>query len=62
MTSLLATINTFIHYALLYAEFKARMFFLIEIFRFVIFFLIVYYYCKRASGLLPNKKIITAFL
>ena len=60
--SFIATLNIFVHYGFTHADFKARTFFVIEIFRFTLFFSIVYYYCKRASGLLPNKRIITAFL
>lgn len=58
----LSSINVFLHYGLLNSDLRGPTFFMIEMFRFTIFFFITYYYCDRASGLLPNKKLIKIFL
>jgi len=59
---LLSSVDAFIHYQFLLGEQRGRTFFLIEIFRFIEFFIICYYYCNKASSLLPNKKLIKIIL
>ena len=54
-TSLIGLINTFLHYGVLPATWKARSFVLIEVFRNGIFFMICYYYCTKAGSLLSNR-------
>jgi len=60
--SFLSTLNIFIHYAIINPKTRSKSYFVIEIFRLSVFFLICYYYCNKASGLLPNKRIIRILL
>ena len=53
---LLSSINVFVHYGFFTTYPKAKTFFLIELFRFVVFFMICYYYIVKSSGLLSNRK------
>jgi len=47
---------TFIHYCVIKPKYRADMFFMNEIFRYLIMFAICYYYCDKSSGLLKSKR------
>mmetsp|Transcript_35657 Transcript_35657/g.54556 ORF Transcript_35657/g.54556 Transcript_35657/m.54556 type:complete len:228 (+) Transcript_35657:8-691(+) len=49
---------TFVHYGLIYKIYRAKLFFLNELFRFLVLFYICYYYIDKASGLVSNRKFI----
>lgn len=62
LLSFVSCLNVLIHYGLQNTHDRGSTFFVIEMLRFTIFFSITYYYCDRASGLLPNKKFIKMIL
>lgn len=62
LVSLLASFNMFWHYAILWGPIRSKTFFLVEIFRFFLFFALSYYYVHKASGLLDNRRIIICVL
>ena len=45
-----------VHYGIWPHAFRANMFVVIEILRFGILYSICYYFCKKSSGLLTNRK------
>ena len=53
---LINQLNVWVHYNFMGSTLLGQTFFLFEIFRFMIFFLIFYYYCQKAGKLLPDKK------
>jgi len=55
---LVSEIYTFFHYGIVNAKLKGNLYFINEIFRFLIMFSICYYYINKASGLLENRKFI----
>ena len=59
---LIASANTFIHYAFFGKQLRGESFFLIDIFSSTILFLVCYYFCSRAGSLLPNAKVLILFL
>jgi len=59
---LLSSINVFIHYGFFSTIDKGKTFFLIELFRFSIFFMMCYYYCKKASKLVSYQQWVLIFL
>ena len=52
----------FLHYGVFPSQTRSKRFIGIEIFRFLTYFLICYYYCDRASGVLPNRRKYKLFL
>ena len=54
--------NVWFHYNFMGKNLLGKTFFLFDISRFIIFFLIFYYYCQKAGKLLPNKKNIMLLL
>ena len=60
--SCISSMYTFEHYAIDKPAFRSKTFFMIEMFRFVIFFMICYYYCDKAGSLLSNKGVIKLLL
>ena len=62
LTAWLGTLNFLIHYVDLSSVTKAETFFIIEIFRFSLFYMICYYYCAKASGLLTNQRLVIYLL
>jgi hypothetical protein len=56
VVGIITSANLFIHYSFVSVHGEAQSFFLIEIFRFSLFFLVCYYFTSKASGLLPNKR------
>lgn len=59
---LLSSLNIFVHYGFLSSDDKSRTFFLIEMMRFLLFFMICYHYTKKASRLLKRKEKIMLML
>ena len=57
LMSLLSGLDMFIHYSFLVHSLKSMTFFVVELFRLTVFFMICYYYISNASGLLPNKML-----
>ena len=53
---LFSTANSALRYATFISIWKEKTFFLVEIFRFVIFFADCYYFCSKSSNLLPNRE------
>ena len=62
MVGLGSSLNMIIHYGFLPPYQKGQSFFIIEIFRFVLFFMVCYYFISKASRLLPNKRFIMMLL
>ena len=62
LVGLATSLNMFIHYSFISNLNKARTFFVIEMLRFSLFFMVCYYFISKASGLLPNKKYIMIIL
>ena len=50
----LSALFTWFRYSFFNTEEKGFTFFFVEIFRFIIFYTVCYYYCSKASDLLPN--------
>ena len=59
---LLNQLNVWFHYSFMGSQLLGETWFLFEISRFFIFFLIFYYYCQKAGKLLPNHKKIQTYL
>ena len=57
-----SALDMFIHYSFMKGSLKGETFFVIEVFRLTVFFMICHYYISKASGLLPNKKMIMIIL
>ena len=53
---LVSAMYTCIHYCVIKPKYRAYMFFMNEIFRYLIMFAICYYYCDKSSGLLKSKR------
>jgi hypothetical protein len=54
---LLNSAYVFVHYSLESASIKSETFFIFEISQFTIFYMICYYYCQKASSLLPRRQV-----
>ena len=52
----LSSVNTIIHYSLFTEQLMFQTYFILEIFRFTLFFMVCYYYIQKASGLLPDRR------
>ena len=53
---LVAESYLFVHYGVLYPQYRASLFILIELLRFLIHYLICYYYIEQSSGLIAHRK------
>ena len=56
LISWFSTLFTWVRYSFFTQEQKGTTFFFVELFRFIIFFFVCYYFCDKASCLLPNKE------
>ena len=54
---IISSVYTFVHYSVMEPGLKAATFFIFNIFNFVIFFLLCFYYMSKANSLLENKKV-----
>lgn len=52
---LLNSAYVFVHYSFEVGSIKSETFFIFEISQFTIFYMICYYYCHKASSLLPQR-------
>jgi hypothetical protein len=53
---LFSAFYTGIHYCIIKPSYRGKMFFMNEIFRYLIMFAICFYYCDKSSGLLKSKR------
>ena len=59
---LASSLYTFFHYGILYPKDKGYQFFIIIMFRFTIIFMVCFYYCDKATGILRFRKQLMKFL
>ena len=52
----------FYHYSIMWGAIRSKTFFLVEIFRFILFYAVCYYYVHKASGLLNNRRLLIYML
>ena len=57
-----SSLYNFFHYGILYPDAKASQFFIIIMFRFSITFMVCFYYCDKATGILKSRKQLMKFL
>ena len=55
--SIICLVHSFIHYSFISGEAKIKTFFVIELQRLVIFFMMCYYYIDQAGNLLKHKNL-----
>jgi hypothetical protein len=62
VVGLMSQVYIFIHYGIFPPKLKSVLFTVIEIFRFILFYLICLFYTTKSAGLLKNKKSKLIFL
>ena len=53
----LSSFYCFFHYGIMPAHYKSYLFFIMEILRLILFYLLCFYYTDRASGILKKRKV-----